>query len=127
MSKEKGYHIKEDLSEKDLLRLIALQNKAILNQLMVDPNVINTTFRNTYWNMHLDEIEEYTGLPQKKPWNYERAMSELGHSKLSILSNMSKRKDEGMDEKEWKEKMIEFGVWDYRELIEFDWLKNYND
>ena len=32
-----------------------------------------------------------------------------------------------MDEKEWKEKMVEHNVWDYRELLEFDWIANYND
>jgi hypothetical protein len=128
MSKNtKGYHIKEDLSEKQLLRLIALQNLAILNQLMVDGNIVNTQFRLTYWNMHLEDIEDYTGLPKSKPWTREKALEEIGHSKLSILCNMKKRKDEGMDEKEWKEKMVEFNVWEYRELLEFDWLHNYND
>jgi hypothetical protein len=127
MAKNKDYYIKDDLNEKQLLRLLALQNKAILSQLMVDSNPMTATFRMANWDLHLQDIEDYTGIPSAKPWTYERALAEVGHSKLSILCNMKKRRDEGMDEKEWKEKMVEFNVWDYRELLEFDWLDNYND
>ena len=128
MSKNtKGYHIKEDLSEKQLLRLIALQNLAILNQLMVDGNVINTQFRLTYWNMHLEDIEKYTHKPDEKPWTIERAEEEIGSSKLSIPCNMKKRLDEGMDKDEFRKKMKEFNVWDFKGVIDTDWIANYND
>ena len=127
MAKNKKYYIKDDLNEKQLLRLLALQNKAIINQLMVDSNPITTTFRMANWDLHLQEIEDYVGPPSAKPWTYESAMAKVGHSKMSILCNMKKRRDEGMDEKEWKEKMVEHNVWDYRELLEFDWIANYND
>ena len=128
MSNKKDYSIKENLSEKQLLRLIALQNKAILTQLaLVETNVTTSIFRNTYWDLHLEEIEEYSEKPKEKPWTKERAEEEIGSSKLSILFNMKKRKDEGMDKAELREKMIEFNVWEYRNIFDTDWIDTYLD
>ena len=126
--KQKGYNIKENLSEKDLLRLIVLQNKAILTQLaLVEGSTTTAIIRNTYWDLHLEDIERYTDKPTEKPWTIERAEEEIGSSKLSILCNMKKRLDEGMDKDEFREKMKEFNVWEYKGVIDTDWIANYND
>lgn len=128
MKKFKNYTIKENLSEKELLRLIALQNKAILTQLaLVEGNAVTATFRNTYYEEHLDDIEYYLGADKVKPWTYERGITEIGHQKLVLLCNMRKRRDDGMDEKELNEKLKEFDILEFKEVLDFDWVANYND
>lgn len=126
--KQKGYDIKENLTEKELLRLIVLQNKAILTQLaLVEGSTTTAIIRNTYWDLHLEDIKKYTDLPTEKPWTIERAEEEIGSSKLSILCNMKKRLDEGMDKDEFREKMKEFNVWEFKGVIDTDWIASYND
>lgn len=51
---------KKDLGLKDYLDLIAKQNDAIIDQLMVDENSIRTAFRLTNYNQYKESIKDYT-------------------------------------------------------------------
>ena len=52
--------LKKDLGLKDYLDLIAKQNEAIIDQLMIDPNVMTSAFRLTSHKQYKDSIKEYT-------------------------------------------------------------------
>ena len=51
---------KKDLGLKDYLDLIAKQNDAIIDQLMVDENVMTSTFRNANYKLYKESIKSYT-------------------------------------------------------------------
>ena len=51
---------KKDLGLKDYLDIIAKQNDAIIDQLMVDPDIMTTTFRKANYNQYKDSIKSYT-------------------------------------------------------------------
>jgi hypothetical protein len=52
--------LKKDLGLKDYLDLIAKQNEAIIDQLMIDPNAMTSAFRLTSHKQYKDSIKEYT-------------------------------------------------------------------
>jgi len=51
---------KKDLGLKDYLDLIAKQNDAIIDQLMVDKDIMTTTFRKANYNQYKESIKDYT-------------------------------------------------------------------
>ena len=51
---------KKDLGLKDYLDLIAKQNDAIIDQLMVDKDIMTTTFRKANYNQYKESIKAYT-------------------------------------------------------------------
>jgi len=51
---------KEDLGLKDYLDIIAKQNDAIIDQLMVDKDIMTTTFRKANYNQYKESIKAYT-------------------------------------------------------------------
>jgi hypothetical protein len=52
--------LKKDLGLKDYLDLIAKQNEAIIDQLMIDPNAMTSAFRLTSHKQYKDSIKKYT-------------------------------------------------------------------
>ena len=52
--------LKKDLGLRDYLDLIAKQNEAIIDQLMIDPNIMTSAFRLTSHKQYKDSIKEYT-------------------------------------------------------------------
>ena len=52
--------LKKDLRLRDYLDLIAKQNEAIIDQLMIDPNAMTSAFRLTSHKQYKESIKEYT-------------------------------------------------------------------
>ena len=52
--------LKKDLGLRDYLDLIAKQNEAIIDQLMIDPNAMTSAFRLTSHKQYKESIKEYT-------------------------------------------------------------------
>ena len=79
--------LKKDLGLKNYLDLIAKQNEAIIDQLMIDPNAMTSAFRLTSHKQYKESIKEYTiaqeiekpkVLETKKPVNYMLAIVAWG-------------------------------------------------
>tara|TARA_Y100001935_G_C17197714_1_gene453428 strand:- start:526 stop:882 length:357 start_codon:yes stop_codon:yes gene_type:complete len=58
--KNMSIKLKKDLGLKDYLDLIAKQNEAIIDQLMVDPDTMTSTFRLTYYKQYKKSVKAYT-------------------------------------------------------------------
>jgi hypothetical protein len=79
--------LKKDLGLRDYLDLIAKQNEAIIDQLMIDPNAMTSAFRLTSHKQYKDSIKEYTIQAKveevkKDEWN--------GGDRVEVNSNDSK-------------------------------------
>ena len=79
--------LKKDLGLRDYLDLIAKQNEAIIDQLMIDPNAMTSAFRLTSHKQYKESIKDYTVaqetekpkvLETKKPVNYTLSLVAWG-------------------------------------------------
>ena len=52
--------LKKDLGLRDYLDLIAKQNEAIIDQLIIDPNAMTSAFRLTSHKQYKESIKDYT-------------------------------------------------------------------
>ena len=82
--------LKKDLGLRDYLDLIAKQNEAIIDQLMIDPNAMTSAFRLTSHKQYKESIKDYTIQAKveevkKEEWNGgDRVKEESPKSSLGV-------------------------------------------
>ena len=76
---------KKNLGLKDYLDLIAKQNDAIIDQLMVDKDIMTTTFRKANYNQYKESIKAYTVTPKVEQPKKEEKWD--GGTKVEATSN----------------------------------------
>ena len=82
--------LKKNLGLKDYLDLIAKQNEAIIDQLMIDPNAMTSAFRLTSHKQYKESIKDYTIQTKveevkKDEWNGgDRVEAESPKSSLGV-------------------------------------------
>ena len=100
--------LKKDLGLRDYLDLIAKQNEAIIDQLMIDPNVMTSAFRLTSHKQYKDSIKEYT-IAQKIEKPKPKIEEEIGLTLDDYLDkNPSKTDSKGTVDFNWG--LIIFGI-----------------